>query len=137
MENAKIQMRHFEWFSNTVFSFLFKHTLLENLKMCPKIQFLEKWTKLWIWIFLPKITDLIFQVIFAFKNSQKIIDFHPKKKIHYFVLFRKFDFWTQFVMFWQCVQSVLMYFAISFFNYNLKGSIAYNRTVKKICIHFI
>ena len=65
------------------------------------------------------------------KILKKSLIFTQKKQIHYFVLFRKFDFWTQFVMFWQCVQSVLMYFAISFFNYNLKGSIAYNRTVKK------
>ena len=35
------------------------YILLENLKFCPKNQFSEKMTKLWIWIFLPKINDLL------------------------------------------------------------------------------
>ena len=34
-------------------------TLLENLKLCPKIQFSEKITKLWIWNFVPKINQSI------------------------------------------------------------------------------
>ena len=34
-------------------------TLLEKLKLCPKIEFSEKLTKLWIWIFVPKINQLL------------------------------------------------------------------------------
>ena len=74
-----------------------QHTLLllESRKLWPKFNFQKKWRKLWIWIFVPKISDLlwyflfdlkyffldkittfcakiqIIQVIFALKDSQK------------------------------------------------------------------
>ena len=34
-----------------------QHTLLKNLKLCPKIWFSEKMKKLWIWIFVPKLMN--------------------------------------------------------------------------------
>ena len=37
-------------------------TLLENFKFCPKINFQKKMTKLWIWIFLPKINTLFWSL---------------------------------------------------------------------------
>ena len=38
---------------------LYFHTLSENHILCPKIHFLAKMTKLWIWIFVPKINDFM------------------------------------------------------------------------------
>ena len=44
-------------------------TLSKNRKLCPKIQFSEKTTKWWIWIFMPKMNDLLY-LNFHAKNGQ-------------------------------------------------------------------
>ena len=53
-----------------------QNTLLEHPKLCPKIQFSEKWTKLWIWIFVPKMNKLLwFWCIYFCQN----FNFHAIK----------------------------------------------------------
>ena len=47
---------HLWFFVNSCQSLVNSLTLLENLKLCPKVQ---KITKLWIWIFVPKSNEFI------------------------------------------------------------------------------
>ena len=72
----------------------FLNTLLENLKLCPKIQFSGKMTKLSIWIFALKISELLRLLNIDFLSY---FEFSRQKLSKFKFLARKFNLFRQFL----------------------------------------